>query len=226
MAVHAFVKGLYRFPNILETTDRTFQHINNVGSFATDVAKDVVGPACCLACKCWCMLQLLAGFTAFVSAWTAFTSGCNWVWYLRSYKEIFQTGFLNAITGGLGNILNSFVLFSTTFQCSRMMFDTFFKDGWKERTHGTLLCLFFSLYCNSSFLDIFSALLKLFLMSWCLYPLFFKRLQSCPRRLFVFSGVEHIRLILRAWLYGMPLVQCFGWQLLGDKYWWVSVGLL
>ena len=38
-------------------------------------------------------------------------------------------------------------------------------------------------------------------------------------------SVEQIRLILRAWLYGMLLVTWVGWQLLGKRYWLVSIGL-
>jgi hypothetical protein len=37
---------------------------------------------------------------------------------------------------------------------------------------------------------------------------------------------QQMRLIWRAWLYGILLVQCWGWQLCGERYWCVSVGLL
>jgi D-ribose pyranose/furanose isomerase RbsD len=37
--------------------------------------------------------------------------------------------------------------------------------------------------------------------------------------------LEQMRLIRRAWLYGILLVQWLGWQLCGDRYWSLSVGL-
>jgi hypothetical protein len=41
----------------------------------------------------------------------------------------------------------------------------------------------------------------------------------------VVSTVEHIRFTLMAWLNGILLKQCLGWQLLGERYWCLSVGL-
>ena len=35
-----------------------------------------------------------------------------------------------------------------------------------------------------------------------------------------------MHLIRRAWMKGILLVKCFGWQLCGDRYWCSSVGLL
>jgi hypothetical protein len=37
--------------------------------------------------------------------------------------------------------------------------------------------------------------------------------------------VEHIRFTLMAWLNGILLTQCLGWQLLGERYRRLSVGL-
>jgi hypothetical protein len=41
----------------------------------------------------------------------------------------------------------------------------------------------------------------------------------------VVSTVEHIRFTLMASLNGIFLKQCLGWQLLGERYWCLSVGL-
>jgi len=43
------------------------------------------------------------------------------------------------------------------------------------------------------------------------------RFQFCSSFLIVFICWQ-ILLILRHWLYGMELVQCFGWQLAGERY--------
>ena len=37
--------------------------------------------------------------------------------------------------------------------------------------------------------------------------------------------MEHIRFTLMAWLNGILLKQCLGWQLLCERYWCLSVGL-
>ena len=49
---------------------------------------------------------------------------------------------------------------------------------------------------------------------------------SSPSRFLVVCSLEQMRLIRRAWLYGILLVQWLGWQLCGDRYWCLSVGLL
>ena len=60
-----------------------------------------------------------------------------------------------------------------------------------------------------------------------LYPRLFKWWRKSPSLCLVVSTVEHIRftIILMAWLNGILLKQCLGWQLLGERYWCLSVGL-
>jgi hypothetical protein len=88
-----------------------------------------------------------------------------------------------------------------------------------------LLHFCFSLYWSKLLLEILWALLKLFLVILCLYPILFKWLLSWPNRFYKDLSVEQIRLILRGWLYDMLLVTRGGWQLLGKRYWLVSLDL-
>ena len=55
---------------------------------------------------------------------------------------------------------------------------------------------------------------------------FFKWHFCSPRRVLVVCSLEQMRLIRRAWLYGIVLVKCFRWQLCGNRYWGLFVGLL
>jgi hypothetical protein len=41
----------------------------------------------------------------------------------------------------------------------------------------------------------------------------------------VVSTLQYIRFTLMAWLNGILLKQCLGWQPLGERYWCLSVGL-
>ena len=52
---------------------------------------------------------------------------------------------------------------------------------------------------------------------WCV------RLLKC---VLVVSGVEQIRRMRMAWLYGILLNVCGAWHDVGSRYEWVSVGLL
>ena len=91
-------------------------------------------------------------------------------------------------------------------------------------TNGTCLLIFFSLCSRRSFLLIslaFENPLSIALSYPCLYKWWHKSPSLC----LVVSTVEHIRFTLMAWLNGILLKQCLGLQLLGERYWCLSVGL-
>jgi hypothetical protein len=66
---------------------------------------------------------------------------------------------------------------------------------------------------------------KAFLENTLFIALLAKWFLSWPNRFFKDLSSEQIRLILRAWLYGMLLVIWGGWQLLDKRYWLVLIGL-
>jgi hypothetical protein len=91
-------------------------------------------------------------------------------------------------------------------------------------TRGTRLLIFFSLYSRRSFLS-FLAFENPLSITLSLYPRLFKWWRTSPSLCLVVSTVEHICFTLMAWLNGILLKQCLGWQLLGERYWCLSVGL-
>ena len=93
------------------------------------------------------------------------------------------------------------------------------------RTRGTRLLIFFSLYSRRSFLSISLAFENPLSITLSLYPRLFKWWRKSPSLCLVVSTVEHIRFTLMAWLNGILLKQCLGWQLLGERYSCLSVGL-
>ena len=93
------------------------------------------------------------------------------------------------------------------------------------RTRGTRLLIFFSLYFSRSFLLISLAFENPLSITLSLYPCLFKWWVKSPSLCLVVSTVEHIRFTLMAWLNGILLKQCLGWQLLGERYRCLSVGL-
>ena len=54
----------------------------------------------------------------------------------------------------------------------------------------------------------------------------FQMIFQFSKPFFVVCSLEQMRLMRRAWLYGIPLVQCLVCQLCGDRYWCLSVDLL
>ena len=145
--------------------------------------------------------------------------------FARTNRFLRLFGCLKATMEGSGKILDSLEFFSTNVQCPRMVLKLFLRQGWYVRTQGVLLHFCFSLYWSKQLLEMLWALLRLFLIILCLLPLLFKLFLSWHNRFFKDLSVEQILLILRAWLYGMLLVTWGGWQLLGKRYWLVSVGL-
>jgi hypothetical protein len=71
----------------------------------------------------------------------------------------------------------------------------------------------------------FTGLWKPTLYNLVIISRLFKWWRKSPSLCFVVSTVEHIRFTLMAWLNGILLKQCLGWQLLGERYWCLSVGL-
>ena len=90
---------------------------------------------------------------------------------------------------------------------------------------GNPLLVFFSLYSRRSFLLISLAFENPLSITFSLYPRFFKWWRKSASLCLMVSTVEHIRFILMAWLNGILLKQCLGWQLLCERYWSLSVGL-
>ena len=129
----------------------------------------------------------------------------------------------NATTGGSGNNLASISLFSISFQW-RTMPEIFSKEGWYVKTMRTHLLIFFSLYYRL-FLLISLEFEYPLSITLSLYPHVFKWWCKSPSLCLVVSTVEHIHFILMAWLNGILLKQCLGLQLLGERYWCLSVGL-
>ena len=123
-------------------------------------------------------------------------------------------GFLKAKTGGSLKILHSSGCICIVVQCSRTMLDKLYV-----MINSILLFVFFSLYWMRSFLSIPLAMLKQWLMLALLKPLFFRWHFSSPRRFLVVCSLGQMCLIRRAWLHEKLLLQCFGWQLCGDRYW-------
>jgi hypothetical protein len=87
------------------------------------------------------------------------------------------------------------------------------------RTKGTRLLIFFSLYTRRLFLLISLAFENPLSITLLLYPRLFKWWRKSPSICLVVLTVEHIRFILMAWMNGILLKQCLGWQLLGESYW-------
>ena len=83
----------------------------------------------------------------------------------------------------------------------------------------------FFLWYSRSFLLISLAFENPLSITLSLYPRLFKWWRKSPSICLVVSTVEHIRFTLMAWLNGILLKQCLGWQLLGERYWCLSVGL-
>jgi hypothetical protein len=81
------------------------------------------------------------------------------------------------------------------------------------------------LYSRRSFLLISLPFENTLSISLSLYPCLFKWWRKSPSLCLVVSTVEHIRFTLMAWLNGIHLKQCLGWQLLSERYWCFSVGL-
>ena len=75
-------------------------------------------------------------------------------------------------------------------------------------------------------LGILLALVKADRILSFLYPLFNKRSCSSCNLLSLMLGLEQILEILIANDFGMARVVCLGWQLLGSKYWFLSVGFI
>ena len=84
----------------------------------------------------------------------------------------------------------------------------------------------FSTFWIASSLEIFSTLEIASSTPFSLYSLVIKRFVSSPSRLITFSFSEQILEILYARLYGIFLTMWEGWQLLGSKYWHLSIGFL
>jgi hypothetical protein len=74
------------------------------------------------------------------------------------------------------------------------------------------------LYSRRLFLLISLAFENPLSITLSLYPRLFKCWLKSPNLCLVVSTVEHIRFILMAWLNGILLKQCLGWQLLGERY--------
>ena len=84
---------------------------------------------------------------------------------------------------------------------------------------------FFYLYSRRSFLLIALIFENPLSITLLLYPRLFKWWRKFPSLCLVVSTVEHIPFTLLAWLNRILLKQCLGWQLLGERYWCLSVGL-
>jgi hypothetical protein len=86
-----------------------------------------------------------------------------------------------------------------------------------------LIC--FSLYSSRSFLLISLAFENPLSITLSLYPRLFKWWRKSLNVCLVVSAMDHIRFTLMAWLNGILLKQCWGWQLLGKRNCCLCVGL-
>ena len=92
------------------------------------------------------------------------------------------------------------------------------------RTRGTRWLIFFYLY-SRSFLLISLTFENPLSIILSLYSRLLKWWRKSTSLCLVVSTVDHIRFTLMAWLNGILLKQCLGWQLLGERYWCLYVSL-
>ena len=129
----------------------------------------------------------------------------------------------NATTGGSGTTWPAFHFFqflsNDDGQCLKFSPK---RDGrWEQ---GEPVC--WSFFCTPGHYCLFHWFFENPLsITLSLYPRLFKWWRKSPSHCLVVSTVEHIRFILIAWLNGILLKQCLGWQLLGERYWCLPVGL-
>jgi hypothetical protein len=145
VSIQTFVEGLFRFANVLEATNGTLKNVNNIFALLQLTVQNMLYcfPLTLLVYDDECCIIMSTTFAAFVSTGMTLAYSCVRLRNFCPHQQVSQTVWLFE---GFGKTLDSLELFSTDFQCSRMVLKLFLRQGWYVRTQGVLLHFYFSLY--------------------------------------------------------------------------------
>ena len=163
------MEGLLRLANVLEATNGTLKNVNNICTLAINSAKYFVLFSGDLTGIRWRVLHMFTAFAAFISTSVTLAYSCFSLWHLCPHQQASQTVWLfEGNHGRLRKDFGQFGIFSMDVQCPRIVLKLFLRQGWYMRTQGVLLHFCFSLYWSKLLLEMLLALLKLFLIIFCL----------------------------------------------------------
>jgi hypothetical protein len=92
--IQACVEGLLRLANVLEATNGTLKHVNNICTLAINSVKYFVLFSGDLTGIRWRVLHMFTTFAAFVSTRVTLADSCVRRWHLCPHQEVAQTVWL------------------------------------------------------------------------------------------------------------------------------------
>ena len=202
VAIQAFTKLLFCFSDVLKATNCTFQEVNNIFRLAVGIAVYDEFFSCICAAEFLCALDVFARHTSSRITFVALTIVGRSRGDVSSHQDIFQTfRFSESQDRWFFEDVALLWMFCMVVQCFRAMLDKLLSARY-VMTNGTLFFVFFSVNTTCFAKTMVNARIVV-------APLF-QMIFQFPKPFCVVCSLEQMRLMRRAWLYGIPLVQCLG----------------